>query len=118
MRCASLGMGLPQSATPDLGRARVSLAVISLPVVVHGSLAGWGLLLLCSVDPQALLVSLLHVESWNLVVSWLLLGCGLSPDTVHEPLRQVDLDRLRGRWLCVVSTRRLVQLLLQLVDSL
>ena len=96
----------------------MSIAVITLPVVIYGSLAGWTLLLLGPVDPQALLVSLLHVEGWDLVVGGLLLGRGLGPDSIDKPLGQVDLDWLRGRWVCLVPTCRLVQLLLQLVDPL
>ena len=76
------------------------------------------MLLLGLVDPQALLVSLLHVESWDLVVGRLLLGSGLGPDSIDKPLGQVDLDWLRGRRVCLVPTCRLVQFLLELVDSL
>ena len=76
------------------------------------------LLLLGSIDSHALLVSLLHIQSWDLVVGrLLLLGCGLSSDPIHKPLREIDFDWLLARRVALMAASRLVQFLLQLIDA-
>ena len=94
------------------------ITAFGLPVVICRSVASLRLLLLSLVNPHALLVSLLHVESWDLVVSrLLLLSCGLSSNAIDKPLGKIDLYRLLARWLCLMTASRFVQFLLQLVDS-
>lgn len=78
-------MGLTQTSAFRLNFTVLPLIIAELSEVIHVP-PTW-FLLAGVFNPDALLVSLLHVNRGDLVVSRLLLNRSFSPNSINKPLR-------------------------------